>query len=76
MALEQRTGPWHENEDCGVAMLSAVPEWREYVRQVRTIDFLLAYNDVYASTIGCSVCFAWGGCDYSSIYHMVMETIV
>jgi hypothetical protein len=55
-----RTKSWHQNDDCGVAMLSAIPERQEYVRQVRTVDFLQAYNDVDASSIGCSVCFARG----------------
>ena len=54
MELEQRAWPWHENEDYGAAILSAIPEWRD-VSQVKSVDFLPAYNDVYASSIGRSV---------------------
>ena len=43
-------------------MLSAVPEWRD-VRQVKSVDFLPAYNDVYASSIGRSVRVR-GACEY------------
>jgi hypothetical protein len=61
LELEQRTWPWHHNDNCGVAMLSAIQERREYVRQVRIVDFLPAYNDVDT----CSVCFARGASEYT-----------
>ena len=62
MELEQRAWPWHENEDYGAAILSAIPEWRD-VSQVKSVDFLPAYNDVYASSIGRSVRVR-GACEY------------